>query len=184
MACVTIARVNTSIFLSRIVSSVSKLPRWRSTHSLYGAHGMWVQVRRLPYPVNGVGGAEFGAACYQWARGMFEGIDRQSEDCLQAMILPHPHRTKQCLQLNIWVPSNATTARITPLAVMLWVHGGGFLAGPLFHLVQSVNPSPALHRRSYQSLIGVGHEQGAQARQIRTLGKGPTMMAASWQQEA
>ena len=38
---------------------------------------------------------------------------------------PNDGQSEDCLYLNVWVPVDATR----PLAVMVWVHGGGFITG-------------------------------------------------------
>ena len=35
--------------------------------------------------------------------------------------------SEDCLQLNVYVPGNATSS--SALAVMLWIHGGGYTVG-------------------------------------------------------
>jgi len=40
-----------------------------------------------------------------------------------------PLMNENCLQLNVYVPSNAT--RNSSLAVMLWIHGGAYITGDI-----------------------------------------------------
>ncbi|KAL9961303.1 hypothetical protein ACROYT_G030216 [Oculina patagonica] len=49
--------------------------------------------------------------------------------CPQPVLPPNkvPLMSEDCLQLNVYVPGNATSS--SALAVMLWIHGGGFLTG-------------------------------------------------------
>ena len=51
--------------------------------------------------------------------------------CLQGnpygdMVLRDPGGSEDCLSLNIWVPSNASSKK---LPVMVWIYGGGFVCG-------------------------------------------------------
>ena len=45
------------------------------------------------------------------------------------LVLPQnvPLMSEDCLQLNVYVPGNATSS--SALAVMLWIHGGGYISG-------------------------------------------------------
>ena len=49
--------------------------------------------------------------------------------CPQPLMPPNmlPLMSEDCLQLNVYVPVNATSS--SALAVMLWIHGGGFILG-------------------------------------------------------
>ena len=49
--------------------------------------------------------------------------------CPQPGLPPNkvPLMSEDCLQLNVYVPGNATSS--SALAVMLWIHGGGYLIG-------------------------------------------------------
>jgi para-nitrobenzyl esterase len=41
------------------------------------------------------------------------------------MVFPDPGQSEDCLSLNVWVPAKAQTK----LPVMVWIYGGGFVAG-------------------------------------------------------
>lgn len=64
----------------------------------------------------------------------WEGIRKASEfgqHCLQGnpfgdMVTRDPGGSEDCLSLNVWVPSNPSSKK---LAVMVWIYGGGFVAG-------------------------------------------------------
>lgn len=45
------------------------------------------------------------------------------------MIFRDPGQSEDCLTLNIWTPENAKDAKHKKLPVMVWIYGGGFLAG-------------------------------------------------------
>ena len=47
-----------------------------------------------------------------------------------------PLMNENCLQLNVYVPSNATSN--SSLAVMLWIHGGGYITGDIIFYDGSV----------------------------------------------
>lgn len=54
-------------------------------------------------------------------------------DCLQPSFgPPNPFAREQaedCLFLNVWRPSSSTSDAASPLPVMVWIHGGGFVTG-------------------------------------------------------
>ncbi len=45
------------------------------------------------------------------------------------MIFRDPGQSEDCLTLNIWTPEGAKQAKQKKLPVMVWIYGGGFLAG-------------------------------------------------------
>ena len=45
------------------------------------------------------------------------------------MIFRDPGQSEDCLTLNIWTPGPAKVAKHKKLPVMVWIYGGGFLAG-------------------------------------------------------
>ena len=51
--------------------------------------------------------------------------------CPQPVLPPNkvPLMSEDCLQLNVYVPGNATSS--SALAVMLWIHGGGYITGDM-----------------------------------------------------
>ena len=55
--------------------------------------------------------------------------NRIDKICPQPVLPPNkvPLMSEDCLQLNVYVPGNATSN--SALAVMLWIHGGGYLIG-------------------------------------------------------
>jgi para-nitrobenzyl esterase len=54
---------------------------------------------------------EFGSHCVQ-------------EDVFGDMVFRDPGQSEDCLTLNVWAPADAKN-----LAVMVWIYGGGFVAG-------------------------------------------------------
>ena len=64
----------------------------------------------------------------------WEGVRKATEfgqHCLQGnpfgdMVTRDPGGSEDCLSLNVWVPSNPSSKK---LAVMVWIYGGGFVAG-------------------------------------------------------
>ena len=44
-------------------------------------------------------------------------------------LIPNLNITEDCLQLNVFVPRNVKDFENSSLAVMVWVHGGGFTNG-------------------------------------------------------
>jgi len=73
---------------------------------------------KSPQPIKPWNGAlnttEFGDSCWQ------------SVDYWLINIMPGPNESEDCLTLNIWTPAKNKNDK---LPVMVWVHGGGFLAG-------------------------------------------------------
>lgn len=47
--------------------------------------------------------------------------------CPQPNLAKQPLMSEDCLQLNVYIPGNATSS--SALAVMLWFHGGAFILG-------------------------------------------------------
>ena len=43
--------------------------------------------------------------------------------------LPASAMSEDCLTLNVWAPRKSTRKGSAPLAVMVWIHGGGFIGG-------------------------------------------------------
>lgn len=64
----------------------------------------------------------------------WEGVRKATEfgsHCMQTnvfgdMVFPDPGGSEDCLSLNVWVPAKAAQAK---LPVMVWIYGGGFVAG-------------------------------------------------------
>jgi len=56
---------------------------------------------------------EFGSHCMQW-------------NVYDDMVFPDPGPSEDCLSLNVWVPTNVAPGK---LPVMVWIYGGGFVAG-------------------------------------------------------
>ncbi|HEY1678200.1 MAG TPA: carboxylesterase/lipase family protein [Candidatus Sulfotelmatobacter sp.] len=64
----------------------------------------------------------------------WDGVRKATEfgqHCLQGnpfgdMVTRDPGGSEDCLSLNVWVPSNPSSKK---LAVMVWIYGGGFVAG-------------------------------------------------------
>lgn len=67
-------------------------------------------VTEYPSTINAT---EFGPNCHQVYSGVADFIHQPREE------------DEECLYLNIWRPSNVTSK----LAVMVWIHGGGFAIG-------------------------------------------------------
>jgi para-nitrobenzyl esterase len=64
----------------------------------------------------------------------WDGVRKATEfgsHCMQTnvfgdMVFPDPGGSEDCLTLNVWVPTKAAQAK---LPVMVWIYGGGFVAG-------------------------------------------------------
>lgn len=73
-----------------------------------------------------------------WPRGTIYNATRLGNSCYQMLInnfnasgekiwTPFTPLSEDCLYLNIWTPINARHQ--PPLAVMVWIYGGGFTSG-------------------------------------------------------
>lgn len=73
-----------------------------------------------------------------WSRGMIYNATKLPNSCYQMLInnfnasgekiwAPLTPLSEDCLYLNIWIP--ITARQQPPLAVMVWIYGGGFTSG-------------------------------------------------------
>src|SRR5215467_3963353 len=96
------------------------------TGFIRGSHGVW---KGIPYAAPPVGELRWKppTPATKWT-----GVRKATEfgaHCMQGpvysdMVFPDPGGSEDCLTLNVWAPANAKQ-----LPVMVWIYGGGFVAG-------------------------------------------------------
>ncbi|CAG0888637.1 unnamed protein product [Darwinula stevensoni] len=62
-------------------------------------------------------------SCFQEPSNYFDGFSGEE------MWNPNTPLSEDCLYLNIWVPEQAWGSEREKLAVMVWIHGGGYVSG-------------------------------------------------------
>ena len=95
-----------------------------------------------------------------WSRGLIYNTTRLANSCYQMIIdvfnttgekiwAPFTPLSEDCLYLNIWTPITARNQQ--PLAVMVWIYGGGFTAGSVRYKMLIILKKILL----FQSTLGV-----------------------------
>ena len=75
-----------------------------------------------------------------WSRNLIYNTTTLPNSCYQMIIdifnttgeriwIPFTPLSEDCLYLNIWTPITARPQQQQPLAVMIWIYGGGFTSG-------------------------------------------------------
>lgn len=96
-----------------VSGSVIKLPTNRTAKNYLGIP--FAKAERLEYPVEPD----------KWTSILV--ANKTEKICPQPNPAKLPLMSEDCLQLNVYVPGNATSS--SALAVMLWFHGGAFILG-------------------------------------------------------
>eukprot|EP01006_Ploeotia_vitrea_P028082 TRINITY_DN60831_c0_g1_i1.p1 TRINITY_DN60831_c0_g1~~TRINITY_DN60831_c0_g1_i1.p1 ORF type:complete len:739 (+),score=334.44 TRINITY_DN60831_c0_g1_i1:65-2218(+) len=93
---------------------------------------------------------KFGATCLQAGSGFSSASSGFSSASSDVVV------SEDCLTLSVWMPSSVRVNKDTrtvdmpdePLAVMVWLHGGGFSMGSSYHPFTSPDPSTFAERNN------------------------------------